>query len=100
MTDTEMVRLLLFHQVLSNPLPWRVVRDWSHEVIASNGRVIAKCQRHEEAMEIIEKAEKLRQEIEIIEIEVANKISCSGEPAGEKNDPDHRSLGRKDACMK
>jgi len=35
------------------PLPWRVERGWSFEVIASNGAVVAKCPTREEADAII-----------------------------------------------
>lgn len=72
MTQEQMIRSLLFRQIFNNPLPWRIERDWSYEVIASNGYIIAKCQKHQEAMEIIEKAEKLRREIEITEIEMCD----------------------------
>ncbi len=63
MTQEKMIRYLLFHQMLNNPLPWRVERDWTYEVTASNGQIVAKCQKHEEAMEIIETAEKIKKQI-------------------------------------
>lgn len=63
MSSEQMIRYLLSHQMLENPLPWRVERDWSFEVTASNGHIIAKCQKHEEAEEIIETAEKIDQEV-------------------------------------
>ena len=63
MTPERMVRYLLFHQMLNNPMPWRAERDWSYEVTASNGVVIAKCQTQEEAEEIIQMAEKINKEI-------------------------------------
>lgn len=69
MLPEKMIRYLLFHQLLNNPLPWRIERGWSYEVTASNGITIAKCHTHEEAKEIIEMTEKLRKEIDIIVIE-------------------------------
>ena len=63
MTPEKMIRYLLFHQMLNNPLPWRVERDWAYEVTASNGAIVAKCQTHEEAEEIIQMAEKINKEI-------------------------------------
>ena len=73
-TPEQMVRYLLFHQILNNPLPWRVERDWSYEVIASNGCIIAKCKSHDEATEIVETAEKLRQEIDIIIVKTETEL--------------------------
>ena len=57
----RMVWYLLHQQMRENPLPWRVERDWTYEVTASNGAVIAKCQTHEEAEEIIRMAEEIRE---------------------------------------
>ncbi len=56
--------------MLNNPLPWRVERGWAYEVTASNGHIVAKCQKHGEAMEIIETAEKLNKEIDVIVIKI------------------------------
>lgn len=63
MTQERMIWYLLFQQILINPLPWRVERDWTYEVTASNGAIIAKCQTYEEAVEIIKTAEKIDKEI-------------------------------------
>ena len=62
MTPEKMIRYLLFHQMLNNPLPWRVEGGWAYEVTASNGAIIAKCQTHEEAVEIIQAVEKIKKE--------------------------------------
>ena len=67
MTPEQMIRCLLFYQILNNPLPWKIERDWTYEVIAVNGQVIAKCQAHEQAMEIIRTAEKIKKEIDSID---------------------------------
>ena len=49
--------------MLDHPLPWRIQRDWSYEVTASDGHIIAKCQQQEEAMEIVGLSEKINKEI-------------------------------------
>jgi len=63
MTLERMVHDLLLHQIIRNPLPWKVKRDWAYEVTAFNGAIIAKCQTHEEAEEIIQMAEKIKKKI-------------------------------------
>lgn len=62
----KMTRNLLFNQLLINPLPWRIDGDWTHEVKASNGILIAKCQTLNEAEEIINAAESIRTELDSI----------------------------------
>jgi len=63
MTPERMVCYLLHRQIIVNHLPWwRIERDWSYEVTASNGVVIARCQTQEEAEEIIQLAEKIKKE--------------------------------------
>ena len=63
MPQEKVIRYLLHQQMFENPLPWRVEKDWSYEVTATNGQIIAKCRNHEEAVEIIGTAEKINQEI-------------------------------------
>ena len=65
----KITRNLLFHQILSNPLPWEIDRHWTYEVKASNGTIIAKCSTHDEAQEIIEAAKKLKNELDKIDVE-------------------------------
>jgi len=65
----RMTRNLLFHQLLNNPLPWKIDRDWTYEVVASNGSTIAKVQTPDEADEIIKAAEGIRKELDSIDVE-------------------------------
>ena len=65
----RITRLLLLHQIITNPLPWRIERDWTYEVIAHNGAVIAKCQNYEEAAIILDLANNLGRELSNIDIE-------------------------------
>lgn len=60
---------LLFHQLLTNPLPWTVDRDWAYEVRASNGAIIAKCKTPDEADAIIKAAEGIRKELDSVDVE-------------------------------
>ena len=46
-------REMVFHQTLDHPLPWRIDQDWTHEVKASDGHVVAKCHTREQAEQII-----------------------------------------------
>lgn len=71
----KMVRWLLIHQLINNPLPWTVDRDWTYEVKASNGVVIAKCPTHAEAQEIIKAAETIKRELDSIDAE--SIIACA-----------------------
>lgn len=48
------------NQLREHPLPWRIDRDWSWEVLASDGVVIAKCQTYMEAQIIVDLAERFR----------------------------------------
>ena len=62
MTLERVAHYLLHWQIVVNPMPWRVVSNWTYEVTASNDAVVAKCQKHEEAMGIIQLAEKINRE--------------------------------------
>lgn len=56
--------VLLTHQVITNPLPWRISWDWSWQVLAYNGVTIAKTKNHSEAVEIVNLAEGIQKEID------------------------------------
>lgn len=63
--DAEVTRLrdvahdVVWHAMLHHPLPWRVERDWTHEVTAADGTIVAKCMTHERAAAIIATAERI-----------------------------------------
>jgi hypothetical protein len=64
--ESELAQLLhelLLHAVLTHPLPWTVDRDWTHEVVAADGIVIAKCPTAELAQAIVAKAEQVAAKI-------------------------------------
>lgn len=63
----KIARLLLIRQMIQNPLPWRIVRDWTYEVISLNEAVIAKCQDYSEATEIIRLAHQIQRELKSAE---------------------------------
>ncbi len=63
----KILREVIFHQMISNPLPWRIEQDWTVEVIAANNPIIAKCKDRAVAEEILKIAEGLRQELDNIE---------------------------------
>lgn len=50
----EAARALVFHLVCEHPPPWRVEQDWSFEVIAADGHVVAKCSASQDAEAIVE----------------------------------------------
>lgn len=51
---------MVSHNLIHHPLPWRVERDWTHEVTAADGTIITKCQTHEHAAAVITLAEQIR----------------------------------------
>lgn len=51
------LRNVLDHAVISHPLPWRVEQDWTWEVTAADGAVVAKCQTCAEAQAVVSAAE-------------------------------------------
>lgn len=50
--------------LLNHPLPWRVERDWSHEVGAEDGTIVAKCMTYEEAETIVDYATRRQAELD------------------------------------
>jgi hypothetical protein len=52
----QMVHDLLHNQMIVHKLPWRIEQDWTFEVTASDGYIVAKCQTHAEAQNIIDEA--------------------------------------------
>lgn len=59
----KMLRVLVFQQLLEHPLPWRVESDWTEEVTASDGYIVAKTD-HQTAKAIIALAEQIRKELD------------------------------------
>lgn len=55
-------QLLAVQTWIVHPLPWRIEHDWTVEVHAADGYIVAKCQSDEEAESVIEWA-KEQQEI-------------------------------------
>lgn len=49
---------LAFQCWLAHPLPWRIEQDWTTEVVASDGHIVAKCSA-EDAQKVIEWAESM-----------------------------------------
>lgn len=64
-----MTRLLLIHQIITHPLPWRIERDWAYEVTAHDGAIIAKCRNYEDAAIIVDLANNLDRELKSIDVE-------------------------------
>jgi hypothetical protein len=60
----KIVRDLLVQHLITNPWPWRIVGDWTDEVTASNGAIVAKCQNRSDAERILRTAEEIRIEME------------------------------------
>lgn len=44
MQEASLLNQVFFSVLLAHPLPWRVEWDWTHEVVARDGTIIAKCQ--------------------------------------------------------
>jgi hypothetical protein len=58
-----MLRDVVFQQMLDHPLPWRIESDWTEEVTASDGHIVAKSD-HSTAQAIIALAEQIRAELD------------------------------------
>ena len=58
--------LLAAQAWIMHPLPWRIEHDWTVEVHASDGYIVAKCQSVEEAESVIEYAKGLQETIDSI----------------------------------
>lgn len=58
-TQTELLFNPILDQILErHPLPWTAKQDWTLEVIAADGTIIAKCLRSDQAQAIINFAER------------------------------------------
>ena len=49
---------------LHHPLPWRVEQDWTHEVTAADGTIIAKCMTYDRAAAIVAMAQAIRADLD------------------------------------
>lgn len=59
----RIIRQLVFDRLMVHKLPWRVEEDWTLEVTAANGAIIVKCQKWDEAIEIIRIAEQIEKDL-------------------------------------
>lgn len=55
---------LLFQQMQDHPLPWHIEHDWTYEVTAADGHIIAKCRFPGQAGLIIQRAGFWQKDIE------------------------------------
>ncbi len=61
---------LAFQTFLNHPLPWKIEQDWTWEVIASDGHIVAKCPSREEADAVVAWAEAKEHELAVFEAEL------------------------------
>lgn len=54
---------------INHPLPWRIEIDWTVEVHALDGHIVAKCSTYKEAESVIEWAEEQQKIIDSIWID-------------------------------
>lgn len=66
MSDKKIARTMVFHQLLYHPWPWRIESDWTWEVTASDGFVVAKTDRTT-AQDIIALAEEIHESFQKLE---------------------------------
>lgn len=59
----DIAEAVVFQQMLRHPLPWRVEHDWTYEVTAQSGHIIAKCMTEEAAERIIAFAQSIMSEL-------------------------------------
>lgn len=66
----QVARDVVFRRMLEHPLPWHVERDWTHEVIAADGAIVAKCSGDARAAAVIALAERIRAELDATEADL------------------------------
>ena len=59
MIESQLLHDLLHNQLLSHPLPWTIEQDWTWEVTAADGALIAKCPSYERARALVDAAEEM-----------------------------------------
>ena len=55
----QLLEAVLRNQLREHPLPWKVERDWSYEVVATDKTIIAKCMSYDEAERVVMFAKEL-----------------------------------------
>ena len=55
---------LAFQVYLDHPLPWRIEQDWTMEVIAADGHIVAKCSSREKAQRVVDWVEAKEREMD------------------------------------
>ncbi len=68
---------LLDHQMREHPLPWSYERDWTYEVKAADGTIMAKFMNEADAVALINLAKERKERIEEICKEVEEEISVA-----------------------
>ena len=66
MNDKKIARAMVFHQLLYHPWPWRIESDWTEEVTASDGFIVAKTD-HSTAQDIIALAKEIHESSQKLE---------------------------------
>ena len=60
---------LAFQVYLDHPLPWKIEQDWTVEVIAADGHIVAKCSSTEKAQRVIDWANAKEREMAALQKE-------------------------------
>jgi len=64
---------IAFQCWLAHPLPWRLEQDWTTEVVALDGHIVAKCSA-EDAQKVIEWAESMKEKMDQVAEEIENEL--------------------------
>lgn len=67
-------------QLLAHPLPWTVERDWTWEVTARDGAIVAKCMTPEDAGAVVAMAERIRADLDVGAAEIEAEIAAGDAP--------------------
>lgn len=62
--EETIARDVVFLRLLEHPLPWRVEHDWTYEVTAADGAIIAKCATAARAAAVVAIAERIRADLD------------------------------------
>ena len=66
------------HALLHHPLPWRIEDDWTREVTAADGTIIAKCMTFARAEAVIALATAIRAELDAPDAETDALLAPRG----------------------
>lgn len=74
---------------LMNPLPWTIEQDWTWEVTAANGVIVAKCRTPGDAQAVVALGQRLhaKREADALTVEADLEVLARGEELPQEQQP-------------